>query len=98
MCVNTHSHEGWEMQGFAPLPVFHALEQEGKKTAVGCSATYALKSPGNFRPNAIFWPPTVLVLAKNLRGGAWGYVFSQEGPRIIFVCSIRSGARFVQMK
>lgn len=55
-------------------------------------ATYALKSPGNFRPNAVFWPPTVLVLAKNLRGGAWGCVFSQEGSGIIFVCAIRPGA------
>lgn len=35
MCVNTHSHEGWEVQGFETLPVFRALEQEGKKTAVG---------------------------------------------------------------
>lgn len=35
MCVNTHSHEGWEVQGFATLPVFRALEHEGKKTAVG---------------------------------------------------------------
>lgn len=35
MCVNTHSHEGWEVRGFAPLPVFRAPEQEGNKTAVG---------------------------------------------------------------
>ena len=55
MCVNTHSHEGWEVQGFAPLPVFRALEQEGNKTAVGYApdydpATYAaLKPPENFR-------------------------------------------------
>lgn len=81
--------------------MFHVLEQEGKQTVVGSAgagapdcdpATYALKSPGNFRPNAVFWPPTVLVLAKNLRGGAWGCVFSKEGSGIIFVCAIRSGA------
>lgn len=42
MCVNTHSHEGREVQGFETLPVFRALEQEGKKTAVGYSGHLTL--------------------------------------------------------
>lgn len=103
MCVNTHSHEGWEVQGFETLSVFRALEQEGKKTAVGYAGHLTLmsnicysKTSGELQ--AVFWPPTVLVLAKNLKGGAWGCVFSQEGPRIIFVCSIRPGAHFDQIK
>lgn len=32
MRMNTHSHEGWEVQGFTAMPVLRPLEQEGKTT------------------------------------------------------------------